>query len=118
MFTSIDHVQLMHTAVRQRLTPPKAPDRITFPPRLACFPTTISVPVHFFIVATNLTTSALIAKRNLEDQMNILNEGYKPLGINFTLESVHYHTGPGYRRFTQHKHENIDSTDKTGYFQY
>jgi hypothetical protein len=63
----------------------------------------ISVPLHFTIFTTNLTTAQLINHTHLEEQVSTTNAAFAPLQINFFISSISYHIGEEWRRFTQHK---------------
>lgn len=84
--------------------PPEKP-RFKFPklPRPVCIPTSIKVPVHFTIFATNYTTASHVDAAALERQLDVTNKAFAPLGISFYMASLSSHVGTEWNRFTKNQ---------------
>ncbi|KAK0743456.1 hypothetical protein B0T18DRAFT_468778 [Schizothecium vesticola] len=72
-------------------------------PRPVCIPTSIKVPVHFTIFATNYTTASHVDAVALEAQIDVINKAFAPLGISFYMASLSSHVGTEWNRFTKNQ---------------
>ncbi|ORX94603.1 hypothetical protein BCR34DRAFT_579869 [Clohesyomyces aquaticus] len=80
-------------------------------PRPVCITRNITVPTHFTVFATNYTTSSQVTVEVLKTQVDIMNDAYLNLGIQFFISSFSYHVGEEFRPFAQHDLNRIDDRE-------